>query len=71
MAGKVRRLTCGGYGELIVHASLLRILGKNLRELALGFQSRLIEFVRTMPDHYAALSPAGGAIGEIRVEEIT
>ena len=40
----------------------IRISGRDLRELAIGFQKQTVEWVKVVPAHYAALVPTGAPL---------
>jgi len=40
----------------------IRISGRDLRELAIGFQKQTVEWIKVVPAHYAALVPTGAPL---------
>lgn len=40
----------------------IRISGRDLRELAIGFQKQTVEWIKVVPSHYAALVPIGAPL---------
>ncbi|MGA2869364.1 MAG: hypothetical protein ABSF34_09410 [Verrucomicrobiota bacterium] len=46
----------------------VRILGKNLRELALALQDRCVEFVKPVPERYAPLAGNEVSIKTIEIQ---
>jgi hypothetical protein len=47
----------------------VRISGRNLRELALGFQSWAVEFIKPMPGRYSLAGNGAGIVESIEVHQ--
>jgi len=48
--------------KLTFSAYEIRISGRDLGELAIGFQTQTVEWVKVIPAHYAALVPIGAPL---------